>query len=150
MADKLIEQIEADREAGTPGPWCVPDQTYRRNLTVDVNRDNLIPCPGSGGAMSYTEEVCTLGWNNTDHWLANARRIACVPDMEARILADAETLKAADEHLFKRLKALQVYFDLSDEELEALTPNERADTLRQHRLITEALAAYNAKRGERE
>ncbi len=64
------------------------------------------------------------------------------PDMEARILADAEVIKAAEVHLVKRLKALQTYFDLSDEELESMTSDERADTIRQHRLISEALAAF--------
>lgn len=41
--------------------------------------------------------------------------------------------------LVKRLKALQTYFDLSEEELNLLTKDERADCIRQHRLITEAL-----------
>lgn len=51
---------------------------------------------------------------------------------------------AAEQHLVKRLTALQTYFDLSDEELGQMTKDERADTLRQHRLITDALAAYRA------
>jgi hypothetical protein len=60
----------------------------------------------------------------------------------ARIRLDAEVIEAAEDHLVKRLKALQTYFDLSDEELESITPDERADTIRQHRLIAEALAAF--------
>ena len=63
----------------TPGPWFVPDQTYARNLTVEV--DDGIACPGSGGAMSYTTDVCVLGWNGTPEWDANARLIAAAPDM---------------------------------------------------------------------
>lgn len=100
----LIEQIKKDREAGTPGPWCVPDQTYSRKLTVEIDGRNegdlLIPCPGSGGAMSYTGEVCTLSWMGTEIWDANARRIARVPDMEAALLA-------ADEHLVTALEAIE-------------------------------------------
>jgi len=60
----------------------------------------------------------------------------------ARIRIDAKVIEAAEDHLVKRLKALQTYFDLSDEELESMTPDERADTMRQHRLIAEALAAF--------
>lgn len=63
----------------TPGKWCVPDQTYRVQLTVDVAGENLIACPGSGGAMSYTETVCTLNWSGTDEWMANAHLIAAAP-----------------------------------------------------------------------
>jgi hypothetical protein len=60
----------------------------------------------------------------------------------ARIRADANVIGAAEDHLVKRLKALQTYFDLSNEELESMTPDERADTMRQHRLIAEALASF--------
>lgn len=63
----------------TPGHWFVPDQTLARNLTVEV--DDGIACPGSGGAMSYTTEVCVLGWKGTPEWDANARLIAAAPDM---------------------------------------------------------------------
>jgi len=65
----------------TPGPWLVPDQTWRRELTVEVSGDERIKCPGSGGAMSYTETVCTLNWSGTDEWIANAHLISAAPDM---------------------------------------------------------------------
>lgn len=55
----------------------------------------------------------------------------------------AEVIEASNIHLVKRLKALQTYFDLSDEELDAMTRDERADCVRQHRLIAEALAGFN-------
>lgn len=99
MTDTLLEQIKADREIGTPGPWEVPDQTWTQNLTVTTAGGLdavMIGCPGTGGAMSYTDEVCTLSWKDDHEWLANARRIARVPDLEARILRDAETIKAAE------------------------------------------------------
>lgn len=74
-------------------------------------------------------------------WFANA--IMAGVDSQTH----AEALKAADEHLVKRLKALQTYFDLDEEELASLTKDERADTIRQHRLITECLTAYRKARG---
>ena len=65
----------------TPGPWCVPDQTWSVNLTVEVDGQALVQCPGSGGAMSYTNTICTLNWNRTPEWEANARLIAAAPDL---------------------------------------------------------------------
>jgi len=65
----------------TPGPWVVPDQTWRRSLTVEVGGKELVQCPGSGGAMSYTETICTLNWSRTPEWDANARLIAAAPDL---------------------------------------------------------------------
>ena len=76
----------------TPGPWFVPDQTYARNLTVEV--DDGIACPGSGGAMSYTTDVCVLGWNGTPEWDANARLIAAAPDMLEALRSVVDTCRA--------------------------------------------------------
>lgn len=70
----------------TPGPWRVPDQTYRRHLTVETSDkidvfDGMVACPGSGGSVSYTDTICTLGWQGTPEWEANARLIAAAPDL---------------------------------------------------------------------
>ena len=66
--------------AHTPGPWFVPDQALARETCIQA--DYGIACPGSGGAMSYTTTVCTLGWNSiTPEWEANARLIAAAPDL---------------------------------------------------------------------
>lgn len=68
----------------TPGPWEIPDQTWTRNLTVNTAggmEAAMIACPGSGGAMSYTDEVCTLSWKDDGEWLANARLIAAAPEL---------------------------------------------------------------------
>ena len=61
---------------------------------------------------------------------------------EAQCATDAKVIKAAEDNLVERLKALQTYFDLSDEELESMTRDEKADTIRQHGLISKALAAF--------
>lgn len=149
MSDKMIEQIEADRDAGTPGPWQVPDQTWRRNLTVEICDDMLIPCPGSGGAMSYTDTVCTLEWNGTDVWHSNARRIARVPDMEARIRADAEVIKAAEalaEAVTREREMPCQDIDMQLREIQAV--DEAVAAFRQAiraRADTDALAARDAR-----
>jgi len=89
MTDELIERINADCETGTPGPWAWDKPN---GFTYE------------GGFYAGNETVCDFGDsesyypkegeppNDTD-----ARRIARVPDMEARILADAKIIKAAQE-----------------------------------------------------
>jgi hypothetical protein len=80
MTDKLVEQIKQDREAGTPGPW-------KTDTEYDVT-----------GPMGWmVADMLVLDGNPSATEAANARRIARVPDMEARILADAEVIKAAEE-----------------------------------------------------
>ena len=101
-ADKVeMEGMRANRDAGTPGPWGVPDQTWTRYRAVEVVASDGIPCPGSGGAMSYTNEICAMSWKGTQIWDANARRIASVPEMEAeieRLIADlARAVEALEE-----------------------------------------------------
>ena len=81
----------------TPEPWFVPDQTWARETRIEV--EDGIACPGSGGAMSYTTTVCTLGWNSTTpEWEANARLIAAAPDLLEALapFADQARHHAAD------------------------------------------------------
>lgn len=95
MTDNDWKQIEVDRAAGTPGPWLVPDQTWSRTLTVETASPNGSRCLGSGGAVSYTHDVCVLAWQGDAMWDANASRIARVPDLEAYALDSHPKLKAA-------------------------------------------------------
>ena len=68
---------------------------------------------------------------------------------EQGLVAELERTEKATFHLVTRLKDLQRYFDLDPEELNEMEPNERADCIRQHRLITEALSAYHkARKGQ--
>ena len=64
-------------------------------------------------------------------------------DLARALIREHETTS----RLTKRLEALRTYFDLSEEELGDLTRDERADCVRQHRLICEALA-YRKAQGE--
>jgi hypothetical protein len=135
MTDKLIEKIKADREAGTPGPWRIVDcDSYGDRCKVffkEIWNDET--------DILVTTEVTRA---HNDGGAANIRRIARVPDMEARILADAEALKAADE-LAEAVAAL------TERKVSPVTGG---------RLILEvevkhaeqALANYNAKRGARD
>lgn len=89
-------QLEKDLEASTPGPWIVPDQTWTRTLTVNTGGGMdaiMIPCAGSGGAMSYTDEVCTLTWKDEGEWLSNARLISRAPDLAALALAGRDAVR---------------------------------------------------------
>jgi hypothetical protein len=65
---------------------------------------------------------------------------------EQGLVDELDRTEKAAFHLLNRLKALQTYFDLCPEELNEMGPNERADCIRQHRLITEALSAYHKAR----
>jgi hypothetical protein len=89
MTDQLIERIKRDRNQGHPvDDWCVkPHDHYPGFLVIE--------------GPSFTITVFTVATNldSKDYadGDADARRIARVPDMESRILADAEVIKAAEE-----------------------------------------------------
>lgn len=101
----LIDDIKRDREAGTSGPW--EKRSFQSGTVQVVLREwnNSKPDPTRDGSMyGYHSAYMTMyniGWQDQDDTdrekSANASRIARVPEMEARILSDAEALKAADE-----------------------------------------------------
>lgn len=86
----LIEQIKADREAGTPGPWRRGQDGNPRVYGPDGSGIH------SGLLMSEAGDVFKGP--------ANARRIARVPDIEAALL-DAEPALLAAEELAKSADA---------------------------------------------
>lgn len=74
----LIDQIKADREAGTPGRIDAAKQ-----LTLNIAR--------SGWNLVVWSKRATIR--------ADARRIARVPDMEAALIAAAELADLVDAYL---------------------------------------------------
>lgn len=89
MADDLIEAIKRDRESGTPGPWTVRDcESYGdrcKTFFQEVWNDST--------DILVTTEVTRA---HNDGGTVNMRRIARVPTMEARILADADRIAALE------------------------------------------------------
>ena len=77
MTDKIdIAALVADREAGTKGPWQPLDDAV-------VMADNVLAT------------VAVIDFDNTEEVqaLADVRRIARVPDMEAALIAQDAELK---------------------------------------------------------
>lgn len=89
-----IEQLKADIEAGTPGPW-----TYRPHRYDDwglIRGGDDYPVASASTCRASDREKDKHRTNKTDPSFNNARRIARVPDMEARILSDADRIAALE------------------------------------------------------
>lgn len=71
----LIDDIKRDREAGTPGPWRVVDDTEVYGPEFPDHHDTKL-----------------ADWVH----LSDTRRIARVPDMEAALLAAEELAEAVE------------------------------------------------------
>jgi len=97
----LIDQIKADREAGTRGPWAQSRYEFGR---IVGPRSAVADCYGRFSGI----------WTNVVE--ANARRIARVPDMEAALIAaglllpnmNCKTVDNAETALAAFRKALEV------------------------------------------
>ena len=106
------EQVAENAKNGTQGHWEVPDQTWTKSLTVNTAGGmdaTMIACAGSQGAVSYTDEICTMSWKDDGEWLYNAKRIASVPDMEALIAEQAAQLAAANARIAELEGALEPF-----------------------------------------
>ena len=80
MTDIDWTQLEADREAGTPGPW-----------RVGANNPTQVIGPDSQPVITKDPP-----FRLAEKQEANARRIACLPALEAYALAAREKLEAAE------------------------------------------------------
>lgn len=81
----LLDQIKADREAGTPGPWeyeTGPAYTAEYHIVMS-GYDQVAEC------WEMEDEISAI----------NARRIARVPDMEAALLAAGELADVARKYI---------------------------------------------------
>lgn len=95
-----LEQIKADREAGTNGPW--------RIVRYDAG-DDRVPCntPMIDGPEEYDAAVVHWDGFKQSYWSsahgderaidANARRIARVPDMEDALIEAVELLRLVQD-----------------------------------------------------
>ncbi len=140
MSD-LIERIRADREAGTPGPWVMGgalDHTSAFDHYDPFGPDGCSVACVSGETEGNADPIDVI----------NARRIARVPEMESRILADAEALKAADaliDHAQAAHDELALWFECASE-LER-HGFEIGDTEAAMNALDRAITAYRKARG---
>jgi hypothetical protein len=90
----LIEQIKADREAGTAGPWAKmhdhPDPAVAASLARIRSKDDRV-WSGNEIALVFCCDYINDGRQEQEY---NARRIARVPDMEEALLAADELADA--------------------------------------------------------
>jgi hypothetical protein len=87
----------------TPGPWvAVPSSRGGDYIEQAVSYEegqevpDPIPCPGSGGAMSYSRTICQMHWSGTEEWRANTRAIAAVPKLVKALEEGAVWLRNGD------------------------------------------------------
>jgi hypothetical protein len=78
-------------DEATPGPWVYPAQKWARDACIEASGD-AVACPGTGGAMSYSQDICTMTWRGTPEWDANARLIALTPQLAAALIKAEEAL----------------------------------------------------------
>lgn len=89
MTDKLIEQIKRDREAGTPGPWVAG---AHHSPGIDRMVEHHVVNSHVNGAENWIGVHIQPRFAVEAHGKANAARIARVPEMEARIMSDADEI----------------------------------------------------------
>lgn len=79
MTLQEIEQMKADRAAGTPAPWAAFE-------------DEVTGIKASDGRVAVCTQITLMHRRFATEVAANARRIARVPDLEAEILRLREAL----------------------------------------------------------
>ncbi|HMA77768.1 MAG TPA: hypothetical protein VKP88_01345, partial [Candidatus Paceibacterota bacterium] len=80
-ADKLIEQIKANRKAGTAEPFTLFAAKAGRGYTIAVENDD-------GEFISWGGFDWRRGCKGFKHAKADASRCSIIPEMEARMMAD--------------------------------------------------------------
>lgn len=90
-----MEELLADREAGTPGPW-----SGRQLLEGGVSPE---PCDYGVISLEKGIEVCR-NW-----WIEDTRRIERLPDLEAAYIEAVEFLrKIADNPMHDNLSKIEL------------------------------------------
>lgn len=91
MTNEEIEAMNADMAAGTPGPW-----------RVDTGDGEVVVGPEGAFEPFGGCGCCGSPWmngNGPDAHVANARRIARVPELEAEVLRLRGLLHQLDDYL---------------------------------------------------
>jgi len=107
MTDAEIAAMVADREAGTPGPWHFDGPVW--NQIVWTEGDNRL-C-----FMAHSNGL------NDDRDIANARRIARVPAMEAAIIAQAAEITRLRWALQSAMADTPGWYDLARDAINGLS-----------------------------
>jgi hypothetical protein len=119
----MIDDIKRDREAGTPGPWRIHVLT-----SVDPNGDEWetdVEVETSSGKYIHGHDL-GYGCGVDNEVRTNARRIARLPDLEAKYIA----LKEAADGLAEAVKAATDYAsDASNGHLWFVTKKDGRDAL---------------------
>lgn len=108
MVKISMDELRADREAGTDGPWWT-DAKYSgqdAGCSIIAARTDAGPLPGNPtrGAVAFATALLNTESRRCE---ANARRIARLPDLEAAYLEAVETLRVADDAIAEMLR----YYD---------------------------------------
>lgn len=121
MTDDTLnpEEIRADMEAGTPGPWLYRPHEYTE--WGDVYAGDFRICQARDPSTMSDDVLREHLRNNSDPWSAIARRIARVPDLEQGYLDTLPRAEAAEaerdrlrEELRLTLVALEAWYKKSN------------------------------------
>jgi hypothetical protein len=107
----LIDDIQRDREGGTPGPWHAMRNSVLVYGTVDTFSGRVL---GTIATALPAEETDFEGriWSASGDEAINARRIARVPQLERIALAAHAALERWDSTDWKAASTAEVMNDL--------------------------------------
>lgn len=95
----IIDDIKADREAGTGGDWVHDYETFDNGWTLDTEGENTYTGIGPKCDDQSKTPIAIVAvesaWGLDELLNANARRIARVPQLEAIVLAADKVVEAA-------------------------------------------------------
>ena len=128
LSPEAVAQMVADREAGTPGPWHFDGPVWNQIIWTD-GENRLCFMAHSNGL-------------NDDRDIANARRIASLPDIEAAYLtlvAENATLRSENDIWTERATDAELNWANCTRLAQRLRASEAA-ALERVKVLTEALA----------
>lgn len=93
-----LEQLKADREAGTDGPWLYRPDKFD-DWGIVKNSKHYVICQARDPEICSAKELNEHRRAKTDPWGSYARRIARLPELEAAYIEVATKLDMAVEAL---------------------------------------------------